>query len=77
MKTKPLMVVAASAFVLMSSVNQQNYKAIGQASNEFGVDYLEEAKEGKKERKFKLLEKMIFNWHFYPWLLLIPLIKIL
>jgi len=46
MKTKSLMVVAASAFVLMSSVNQQNYKAIGQASNEFGVDYLKEAKEG-------------------------------
>ena len=46
MKTKLIMVIAISAFALISSVNQQNYKAVGQASNEFGVDYLNDAKKG-------------------------------
>ncbi len=46
MKAKSIIVSAFSTLVLMSSVNQSNYNSIGQASNLFGVDYLNEAKEG-------------------------------
>ena len=46
MRIKSIALTAVSAFVLVSSVNQQNYKVIGQMSNAFGVDYLNEAKEG-------------------------------
>lgn len=46
MRVKSIALTVASSFFLISSINQQNYKVIGQASNAFGVEYLKEAKKG-------------------------------
>ena len=46
MKVKTQVAIVLSSLVLMSSNNPQNYQAIGLASNQFGMDYVNEAKEG-------------------------------
>jgi len=46
MKIESLLVVSLTSIILMSSGNYQDSKIIAQGSNQFGIDYINQAKEG-------------------------------